>query len=51
MAHVLTCLKLHKVINYINMRLLRVIKSSIDKSFNKLVKKCFGIGFFKLVRS
>jgi hypothetical protein len=27
-----------------------VTKFSIDKSFNKLVKKCYGINLFKLAR-
>jgi len=35
--------------NYINSKLLKVTKSYIDKSFSKLVKKCFGI--FKLTCS
>jgi hypothetical protein len=34
--------------NYVDSKFPRVNKSSIDKSFNKLVKKCFRIDFFKL---
>ncbi len=49
----LTCLKLHNHFqgckNYVDVKFPRVIKSSIDKLLSKLVKKCFEIGFFKLV--
>jgi hypothetical protein len=34
--------------NFVDRKLPRVIKSSVEKSFNKLVKKCPGTGFFKL---
>ncbi len=47
-APMLACLKLHKVIiNFVDRRLPRVTKSSIDKSFHKLVKNYSGINFFK----
>jgi hypothetical protein len=54
MAPMLAHLELHKVIysiNFVDRRLPRVTKSFIDKSFNKLIKKCFRIDFFKLGRS
>ncbi len=37
--------------NSTNTKLLNVTKSFVNKSFNKLVKKSFGIDFFKLVHS
>jgi glutaredoxin 2 len=37
--------------NCVDNKFLRVNKSSINKSFSKLVKKCSGISFFKLVHS
>jgi hypothetical protein len=56
MAPKLAYLELHIVvylgpINFVERRFPRVTKSFIDKSFNKLVKKCFEIDFFKLTRS
>jgi hypothetical protein len=37
--------------NNVDSKLLRVTQSFVNKSFTKLVKKCFRISFFKLVRS
>jgi len=36
---------------FIDIKFLRVTKSFVDKSLNKLVKKCFRMGFFKLACS
>jgi hypothetical protein len=36
---------------FVNSRFPRVTKSLVDKLLNKLMKKCFGIDFFKLVCS
>jgi hypothetical protein len=38
-------------INFVERRFPRVTKSFVDKIFKKLVKKCFGINFFKLAYS
>ncbi len=35
--------------NFVDSRLPKVAKSFIDKLFNKLVQKCYGINFFKLM--
>ncbi len=49
----LACLKLHSHFqgfkNHVDVKFPRVIKSSVDKLLSKHVKKCFEIGFFKLV--
>jgi hypothetical protein len=37
--------------NYVDSKFPSVSKSFFDKSFNKLVKKCYGIDFFKLTHS
>ncbi len=37
--------------NYVDSKLLRVTKSFVNKSFTKLVKKCFKISLFKLAHS
>jgi hypothetical protein len=37
--------------NYVDNKFSRVIKSSINKLLSKLVKNCYGMGFFKLAPS
>jgi hypothetical protein len=41
----------HGFMNFVDSKFPSVTKSFIDKSLNKLVKKCFGTRFFKLARS
>jgi hypothetical protein len=37
--------------NFLDTKFPSVSNSSVDKSFNKLVKKCYGIGFLKFTHS
>jgi hypothetical protein len=37
--------------NYVDSKLLKITESFVDKSLNKLVKKCFVTDFFKFVGS
>ncbi len=55
-APMLACLVLHRVIFWVSWILLITSCQGlpiifVDKLFNKLMKKCFGIDFFKLARS